>query len=80
MKFKKAIDVNDFLRTVEDCEGEVWLESISGDKYVLKSVFSRYIAMSALLSEQGDNLELYCQLPEDRAKFYKYFHEHPGVN
>ena len=80
MKFNKPIDVNDFLRTVEECEGEVWLETISGDKYVLKSVFSRYIAMSALLSEHGDELELYCQLPEDRAKFYKYFHEHPGVN
>ena len=80
MKFNKPIDVNDFLRTADECEGEVWLETISGDKYVLKSVFSRYIAMSALLSEQGDNLELYCQLPEDRVKFYKYFYEHPGVN
>lgn len=80
MKFKNAIEVNNFLRTVEDCEGEVWLESNRGDKYVLKSIFSRYIAMSALLSEQGENLELYCQLPEDRVKFYKYFHEHPGVN
>lgn len=79
MKFQKAIDVNDFLRTVETCEGEVWLESTRGDKYVLKSVFSRYIAMSALLSEQGDNLELFCQLPEDRVKFYKYFYDHPGV-
>ena len=80
MKFTKAIEVNDFLRTVEECEGEVWLESEQGDKYVLKSVFSRYIAMSALLSEHGDELELFCQLPEDRAKLYKYFHEHPGVN
>ena len=72
--------MNDFLRTVENCEGEVWLESISGDKYVLKSVFSRYIAMAAMLSEQGNNLELFCQLPEDQVKFYKYFHEHPDVN
>ena len=80
MKFTKAIEVNDFLRTVEECEGEVWLESVSGDKYVLKSVFSRYIAMSALLSEKGDQLELFCQLPEDECKFYKYFDKHPGVN
>ena len=80
MKFTKAIEVNDFLRTVEECEGEVWLESVSGDKYVLKSVFSRYIAMSALLSEKGDQLELFCQLPEDEQKFFKYFDEHPGVN
>lgn len=80
MKFRKVFDVNDFLRTVDNCEGEVWLESINGDKYVLKSVFSRYIAMSALLAEQGENLELYCQLPQDRERFYKYFYEHPGVN
>ena len=80
MKFTKAIEVNNFLRTVEECEGEVWLESIYGDKYVLKSVFSSYIAMSALLSAHGDELELYCQLPEDRAKFYSYFKDHPGVN
>ena len=80
MRFTKAIEVNDFLRTVEECEGDVWLESPNGDKFVLKSVFSRYIAMSALLSEKGDELELYCQLPEDKAKFYQYFHAHPGVN
>ena len=80
MKFIKPIEVNDFLRTVEDCKGEVWLESTQGDKYVLKSVFSRYIAMSALLSEHGDELELFCQLPEDEQLFYKFFYEHPGVN
>ena len=80
MRFTRAIEVNDFLRTVAECEGEVWLESPNGDKFVLKSVFSRYIAMSALLSEKGDELELYCQLPEDKIKFYQYFNEHPGVN
>ena len=80
MKFTKAIEVNDFLRTANECEGQVWLESPNGDKYVLKSVFSSYIAMSALLSAHGDELELYCQLPEDRVKFYKYFNDHPGVN
>lgn len=80
MKFTKAIEVNDFLRTIDNCEGEVWLESPYGDRFVLKSVFSRYLAMSALLTEHGDELELFCQLPEDRAKFYKYFKDHPGVN
>lgn len=80
MKFTKAIEVHDFLRTVDDCVGEVWLESPRGDKFVLKSVFSRYIAMSALLTEKSDELELFCQLPEDEQKFYKYFDKHPGVN
>ena len=80
MKFTKVYEVNDFITTVEECEGEVWLESIHGDKFMLKSLFSRYVAMGQLLSEHGDELELYCQLPEDRAKFYKYFKDHPGVN
>lgn len=44
MRFTKAIEVNDFLKTAESCEGEVWLESPDGDKFVLKSVFSRYLA------------------------------------
>lgn len=81
MKFRKDIEVNDFLRTANECEGEVWLESIYGDKYVLKSVFSSYLGIAALLvSEHSDELELFCQLPEDRVRFMKYFYEHPGVN
>ena len=80
MKFTKANEVNDFLRISQECEGEVWLESIYGDKYVLKSVFSSYVAMAALLSAHGDELELFCQLPEDRARFYNFFKDHPGVN
>jgi hypothetical protein len=80
MKFTKLAEVNDFLKTVDSCKGEVWLESIYGDKFVLKSVLSHYIAMSVLLVDRGDELELFCQLPEDRAKFYKYFKDHPGVN
>ena len=79
MKFTKLSEVNDFLRTVESCEGEVWLESPMGDKFVLKSVFSHYIAMSALLTEHGKDLELFCQFPEDEAKFYEYFDKYPDV-
>lgn len=80
MKFTKAIEVNEFLRTVEECKGDVWLMSPYGDKYVLKSTFSRYIAMAALLSEKGNELELFCHLNEDEHRFFKYFDEHPGVN
>jgi hypothetical protein len=79
MKFTKLAEVNDFLKTVEECEGEVWLESIYGDRYALKSVLSHYIAKTILLVEHGDELELFCQLPEDEVKFYKYFDKHPDV-
>ena len=80
MKFTKAIELDDFFHTVEECDGEVWLKSPNGDSLSLKSLFSRYIAIRDLLSDHGDDLELFCQLQEDEVKFYKYFYEHPGVN
>ena len=80
MKLKNIEQVNDFLSTVDSCEGSVWLESEFGDRFNLKSKFSQYVAMAALLGENGEALELYCQLPEDRARFYNFFKEHPGVN
>lgn len=79
MKFTKLSEVNDFLRTVDSCKGEVWLESTQGDRIVLNSVLSHYIAMTMLLTQHGDMLELFCQYPEDEAKFFKYFKKHPDV-
>ena len=79
MKFTKAIEIDDFFDTVAKCTGDVWLTSPYGDRYVLKSLFSRYTAIAALLSEHGDELELYCQNPGDESRFYKYFDEHPDV-
>ena len=79
MKFVKVSEWNDFISTVDECKGEVWLESPYGDKYVLKSLFSRCIALGHLLDQHGDELELFCQFAEDEPLFYKYFDEHPGV-
>ena len=79
MKFTELSEVNDFLRTVDSCKGEVWLESTQGDKIVLNSVLSHYIAMTMLLTQHGDMLELFCQNPEDETKFFRYFKKHPDV-
>jgi hypothetical protein len=80
MKFTRIHQVNDFINVIDECNGHVWLESPDGDRFNLKSLFSRYIAIGTLISEHGDELELFCQLPEDEQKFYKFFEEHPGVN
>ena len=79
MKLSKTTEVNAFRAAVDACRGDVWLESPRGDKYNLKSVFSQCIALDALLSQHGDELELYCSLREDEANFFKFFHEHPEV-
>ena len=79
MKFVRISDFNAFIDTVDECKGQVWLESHYGDKFNLKSLFSRRFVTGKLLSEHGDELELFCQLPEDEQLFYGYFNEHPGV-
>lgn len=79
MRFTKASEVNDFMSTVESCTGTVWLESPNGDKFVLNSEFSKYVAMAALLTDKGEQLELFCQRLEDREKFFKFFGKHPEV-
>lgn len=52
---------------VDQCSGQVWLESIYGDHYDLKSELSQYIGMAALLHDDDEVLELFASLPEDRA-------------
>lgn len=66
--FKKAID---------QCKGTVWLESPQGDVFNLKSEFSYYIALAALLDEHGSELDLYCQYPTDEHFFYDFFTKYP---
>lgn len=79
MKLCKIEDVEAFLKTVNECSGDVWLVSPYGDKYNLKSKLSQFIAMGKLLSTNGDLLELFCDDHGDENKFYKFFNDHPGV-
>ena len=79
MRLTNISEVNIFINLVKKCKGDVWLESADGDKINLKSKLSQYIAIGALISIEGDNLNLYCSLPEDEMKFLKFFEEHPST-
>lgn len=79
MKLANIIEVDDFLKVVDECSGSVWLESVEGDKINLKSKLSQYVAINALLSCENDKLELFCSKYEDDMKFFKFFHENPEV-
>ena len=79
MKFTNLDQVNDFLAAVDKAKGNVYLLSLSGDKYNLKSKLSLYVSIGALLSEQGDSLELYCDLKEDESNFLNFLFSHPEV-
>ena len=79
MKLTNISQVEDFLSAVNASKGDVWLTSIYGDRYNLKSLLTQYIAMGALLGYRGDQLELFCDNKEDEALFLRFFYEHPEV-
>lgn len=77
MKFSNVNEVNDFLKAIKECKGEVWLESVYGDKFNLKSELSVYVALAALLTNRGSDLELFCSLPSDEHYLIDFFNKHP---
>ena len=68
MRLRSEADVQEFLKVVESCEGGVYLQIPEGDIFNLKSSLSRYIAVGQLIEEQGDDLELFADRREDRAR------------
>ena len=79
MKLNKIDQITEFLSIVDSCEGGVKLTSQYGDSFNLKSMLTQYVAIAALLGENGDALELWCDNKEDEAKFMKFLMEHPEV-
>lgn len=79
MKLTKTTEKDAFLEAVNACKGDVWLESPNGDRYNLKSTFSQFLALGALLEENGDDLELFCAIPAEEGHFFKFFRQYPEV-
>ena len=79
MKLQNINQVNEFLAAVQQAKGGVWLESPHGDVYNLKSKLSQYIAIGALLSEHGEDLELFCSNPGDEGLFFQFFANNPTL-
>lgn len=79
MKLHNIKEVNEFMAAADKCNGGVRLESPYGDVYNLKSKLSQFVAVGELLKEYGDELELFCDDPNDEKYFFKFFNENPGV-
>lgn len=79
MKLTNIRTVHKFLLTVDRCKGDVWLESNKGDKFNLKSPLSQYVAIASLISERGNELELFCANHDDENRFFEFFEKNPEV-
>ncbi len=78
MKLKNIKEVEEFRRIIRECKGNVFLKSVEGDVFNLKSSLSEYIALGQLVSEAGDNLELFADDREDEARLLAFLNEIKG--
>ena len=79
MKLKNEIEINDFLNAVNRAKHPVYLVSVEGDRYNLKSTLSRYVAIAELIKDYGTELELFCDDKNDEKYFFGFFLSHPEV-
>ena len=71
MRLTNSKEIMEFRYAIAKYKGDVWLEDQEGNKFNLKSVISQYIALGELLQDKGENLELFCSIPEDESHFHK---------
>lgn len=67
MKIRNLKDVEAFKAAIAKCTGDVYLKSIYGDVYNLKSALSQYVAIADLLRDKNGDLELFASNREDEA-------------
>lgn len=68
MKLRNIKDVRKFVGVLDECKRDVYLKSLQGDVFNLKSSLSQYVAIGRLLEENGDSLELFADDPADEAR------------
>lgn len=54
-----------FVDALDQCEGNIILNSKYGDTYNLKSKLSQFLALNVLINASSDVLELVCSKKED---------------
>lgn len=72
MRLKNITQVNEFIKAIDNCEGNVYVTSPYGDKINLKSKLSQYVAVSELIGEHADELELWCDKKDDEGILFKF--------
>lgn len=75
MRLTNVKDVKRFIEVVNSCQHDVYLKSLEGDVFNLKSSMSQYIAIGRLIEESGDSLELFADSREDEALLLKFLME-----
>lgn len=75
MRLTNAVDVEKFIKVVDECKSNVYLKSLEGDVFNLKSSMSQYVAIGRLVGEYGDSLELFADDKEDQNRLLNFLHD-----
>lgn len=75
MRLTNIKDVQKFIDVVNSCEHEVYLKSLEGDVFNLKSSMSQYIAIGRLIQESSSSLELFANDKNDQIRLLNFLHE-----
>jgi hypothetical protein len=68
------VDFDDLIKTIDECKGDVYLETTDGDILNLKSKLCQYVSMASLFSN-GDTipeLEIIAYEPADTQKLISF--------
>lgn len=67
------VDLQDFLKTIDTCEGDVFLETDEGDCLNLKSKLCQLVGLTNLI-KGGMIAEAYirCENPADETKLFRF--------
>ncbi len=67
------VDFEDLIKTVDECKGDVYLETADGDVLNLKSKLCQMIGLSTILaSTEVAEATLRCQKPEDETLLFRF--------
>ncbi len=67
------VDVPEFIKVLDECEGDIYLVTNEGDRINLKSKLSQLVGLTKLI-EGGKIAEAYivCDKPEDESKLFRF--------
>ena len=66
------LNVEDFIKTVSSCKGDVFLETDEGDILNLKSRLLLLSALGHMINGQITETTVRCELPEDETKLFRF--------
>lgn len=73
MKIKRITNPKEFFERLQECAGQIVLETNDGDRLNLKSKLCQYILLSDMFNNAKiEDFELYFSNPEDVIKIFDY--------